>query len=76
MQITLKAGGARTGFLVSETGTEIGLREPSGIVTRIPLVEIEKREELPGSMMPAGLDRAMSAAQLADLVAYLASLKP
>jgi hypothetical protein len=27
-------------------------------------------------MMPAGLDRAMSAAQLADLVAYLASLKP
>jgi putative heme-binding domain-containing protein len=76
MQITLKAGGARTGFLVSETGKEIGLREPSGIVTRIPLVEIEKREELPGSMMPAGLDRAMSAAQLADLVAYLASLKP
>jgi putative heme-binding domain-containing protein len=76
MQVTLKAGGARTGFVVSETDKEIGLKEPSGIVTRILLAEIEKREELPGSMMPAGLDRAMSAAQLADLVAYLASLKP
>ena len=76
MQVTLKSGGARTGFLVSETATEIGLKEPSGIVTRIPLAEIAKREELSGSMMPAGLDRTMSAAQLADLVAYLASLKP
>ena len=76
MQVTLKSGGARTGFLVSETGTEIGLKEPSGIVTRIPLAEIAKREELPGSMMPAGLDRTMTPAQLADLVAYLASLKP
>jgi putative heme-binding domain-containing protein len=76
MQITLKSGGARTGFLVSETGTEIGLKEPSGIVTRIPLAEIEKREELAGSMMPAGLDRTMTPAQLVDMVAYLASLKP
>lgn len=76
MQITLKSGGARTGFLVSETGTEIGLKEPSGIVTRIPLVEIAKRQELPGSMMPAGLDRTMTPTQLVDMVAYLASLKP
>ena len=43
---------------------------------RIPLAEIGKRGELPGSMMPAGLDRTMTPAQLADLVAYLASLKP
>lgn len=39
---------------------------------RIPLAEIGKRGELPGSMMPAGLDRTMTPAPLA----YPASLKP
>ena len=45
-------------------------------MTRIPLAEIGKRGELPGSMRPAGLDRTMTPAQLVDLVAYPASLKP
>lgn len=45
-------------------------------ISQIPEGEIQKREELPGAMMPANLDRVRSAAYFAALVAYLASSKP
>jgi putative heme-binding domain-containing protein len=75
-RIVLKSGASRAGFIVSETDAAIGLKEPSGNVTRIALEEIESRDEIPGSLMPPGLDRSMSPQQLVDLVDYLATLKP
>ncbi len=43
---------------------------------RIPLAGIGQREKFPGSMMPAGLDWTLSAAQGVGRVAYPTSVKP
>lgn len=75
VQVVLKSGGVRTGFIVSETASELAIKEASGVVSKVPVAEVERRVVLPGSLMPAGLERTLSAQELADMVAYLLSLK-
>ena len=48
---------------------------PGGIQNRYKKTEIAKREKLPTSLMPAGLQALMSTQDLVDLVEYLASLR-
>jgi len=75
-QLTLESGDSRAGFIISETEKELMLKEPSGIVVRLDVAEIKARTEIPGSMMPAGLQHTMTPAEFIDLIEYLASLKP
>lgn len=75
-QLTTKAGESRAGFIVSETDKQLMLKEPSGIAVRLDPAKIATRTELPGSMMPAGLQHAMTPAEFIDLIEYLTSLKP
>jgi putative heme-binding domain-containing protein len=74
-QFTMKEGGAAMGVLRSETAEDVVVALPGGATTKIPKLNLVKREKLPNSMMPSGLNQALSKDDLVDLVEYLASLK-
>jgi len=74
-QFQLKFGDEAYGLIQSETADEVAVKAIGGIVTRYKKSEIERREQLKLSIMPAGLQQAMTVQELVDLVEYLASLK-
>lgn len=71
----LKDGNTAVGIVASETETEVELVLPGGIKNRVAKNTIASREQMQNSMMPAGLQAAMSQKELVSLVEYLASLK-
>jgi putative heme-binding domain-containing protein len=73
-QLTLKSGDEAYGLIVSDTPEEIAVKAIGGIVTRYPKRDIVTREQSKLSIMPAGLQQAMTAQELVDLVEYLSSL--
>ena len=73
--LTLKNGDAAMGIVRSDTAEELVLAMPGGIQNRYRKSDIAKREKLPVSLMPHGLQAMMSTQELVDLVEYLASLK-
>jgi putative heme-binding domain-containing protein len=74
-QINLKNGDEAYGLLVSETADELAVKAVGGIVTRYQKSDIASRAQQKLSIMPAGLQQAMSRQDLVDLVEYLSSLK-
>ena len=48
---------------------------PGGATNKFAKNQITKREKLKTSMMPSGLNQALSQQDLVDIVEYLASLK-
>ncbi len=74
-QIELKDGDEIYGLVVSETADEIAVKTQTGIVTRYKKSDVTKREKQKLSIMPTGLQQAMSTQELVDLVEYLSSLK-
>jgi putative heme-binding domain-containing protein len=68
-------GRTHTGVIASETSSEITLRTADFAELRIPRSEIETFKEADLSIMPAGVDQRLTRTELADLIAYLASLK-
>ena len=72
---TLKNGDEVYGLLASETADEVAVKNIGGIITRLKKSEIESRQQSKLSIMPSGLQAALSAQELVDLVDYLASLK-
>lgn len=74
-QLTLKGGGIGLGIVRSETAEEVVLALPGGASNKFEKKQIAKREKLATSMMPSGLNQALSQDDLVNLVEYLASLK-
>ncbi len=74
-QINLKNGDEAYGLLVSETADELAIKAAGGIVTRYKKDDIASRAQQKLSLMPAGLQQAMSRQDLVDLVEYLSSLR-
>ena len=66
-----KDGRSISGIMVSENPTSITLRGPLAQETSLLRSEIKTLEALPSSLMPPGLEQAMSTQDLADLVAFL-----
>ena len=64
-----------TGLKVAETDSEWTLRSADGKDIRIPIDSIESSRLQTQSLMPTGLAAEMTADELADLLAYLESLK-
>lgn len=62
-----------TGIIDSETDSELILRLPGGATQTYAVSDIESREQLEQSLMPA-LQGSMTEAQLVDLVEYLTTL--
>ena len=74
-QLTLKSGDEAFGLLASETGDEVAIKTIGGIITRHKKSDIQARQQMKLSTMPAGLQQLMTAQELVDLVEYLTTLK-
>lgn len=67
--------GLLSGFLVDEDDETVRIMDATGAVKPIKKDDIVSRRKSETSLMPSGLAAAMSAQDLSDLVAYLATLK-
>ncbi len=74
-QLAMKDGSAGLGIVRSETADDLVLALPGGATTKFAKNAIVKRDKLTTSMMPSGLNQALSQDDLVNLVEYLASLK-
>lgn len=74
--LTLRDGDEVLGLISSETDQEVAVKVPGGQVLRYRKTEIVKRDKQTQSIMPAGMQDALSAQDFADLLTYLSSLKP
>jgi putative heme-binding domain-containing protein len=74
-QLELKNGDEASGIITSESPEEIVLKAQTGISTHYKKSEIAKRTKSALSIMPSGLQQAMSQQDLVDLVEYLSTLK-
>jgi putative heme-binding domain-containing protein len=74
-EVTFKNGDETFGLLASETAEEISIKTQNGIVTRYKKSDLAKREQKKSSIMPTGLQQAMTTQELVDLIEYLSSLK-
>ena len=66
-----KDGRAFAGILASETPVSVTIRQPGGTEETVLRSGVKSLTALPGSLMPPGLDAAMSPQDLADLLAFL-----
>ena len=64
-----------TGLLVSETASEIQIKDDKGLIRTIATSAIEERRKQDISLMPADLQRLMSLEELTDVVEYMTTLK-
>ena len=64
-----------TGLLISKDESEVVIRDAQNKDIRIPVAQIEELVPQKQSLMPDLLFRDMTAQQVADLLAYLSSLK-
>ena len=74
---TVQTRDARTvlGRLESEAPNSVTLRDAAGEAHTILRTNVESMTAATSSLMPVGIDQAMSAQQLADLIAYLKSAR-
>ena len=68
-------GDPNSGIVISETKDELILRLAGGITQKHQKKEILSREKIKSSLMPPGLQQAMSEQELIDLVEWLANQK-
>jgi putative heme-binding domain-containing protein len=73
--VETKAGKVHSGLLASRTADEIVLRDVENKEHRIPTTEVESVTPLQKSIMPELLLKEMTPEQVADLLAYLATLQ-
>jgi putative heme-binding domain-containing protein len=71
----MKDDKVHVGFVTLESADTISVRTAVGVAVNLPAKEIKKREKLPISSMPPSLVAGLTPKQLADLAAYLQSLK-
>ncbi|MCC6155467.1 MAG: HEAT repeat domain-containing protein [Candidatus Hydrogenedentes bacterium] len=67
--------GTLSGFLKTDTPDVIELMDSAGVTARLDPKDILERAESTASLMPTGLSSALTAQELADVVAFLQTLK-
>jgi len=73
--VLLEDGRMLSGLLVSQTPDLVTIKVADAIVHRLPRAEIDSIEKQQVSLMPGDLQKVLSAGELVDLVAYLATLR-
>ena len=73
--LTQKNGASVAGYITSETDEAVTIRLPGGVSQKISSKDITGRKDMQQSLMPPGLAASLKKEDLADLVAYLQSLK-
>jgi putative membrane-bound dehydrogenase-like protein len=71
-----KSGRSFTGLLASETAASIILKGPEGKQEVILRSDIDELQSSTMSLMPVGLEKDLSKRDLADVIAYLATVGP
>ncbi len=69
--ITTRHGASFMGLVLGIEGDVQSYVGPDGKVISIAKSDIEKRDEMPFSLMPPGLLHTMTASEIRDLLAYL-----
>jgi putative heme-binding domain-containing protein len=71
----LQDGRSATGTIVRESSDAIDIRTPQLAEVRIPRNDVQEMHSSPTSIMPEGLEKTMTAQQLADLLEFLYQLR-
>jgi putative membrane-bound dehydrogenase-like protein len=74
-EVKLRGGGQAMGIVRSDTVDELVIALPGGALQKFPKIEVQRVTKLSTSLMPSGLNQALTKEDLIDLVAYLFSLK-
>ncbi len=69
--VTMKDGSAVVGTRLAETDSELQIAQPGGAVAKLKRADITTIEPMKVSLMPAGLDKALTREELRDLMTYL-----
>ena len=69
--VTLKDSTTVVGTRLAETADELQIAQPGGTVAKLKKADVTKTEPLKTSLMPAGLDKALTAEELRDLMTFL-----
>jgi putative heme-binding domain-containing protein len=73
--VVTEDGLSHSGILVSQTDAEIKLKDENGIIRAIPTSSIEEQIKSDVSLMPADIQKLLSAQELVDIVEYMSTLK-
>src|SRR5262245_53279405 len=73
--VVLKNGDEAYGLIASETAEEVAVKTVGGLQTKLKKTDIASRQISKLSLMPSGLQVALTPQELVDLVEYLTSLK-
>jgi putative heme-binding domain-containing protein len=68
-------GSSHTGILVSQTDTELRLKDENGIIRAIPVGSIDSLQKSDVSLMPSDIQKLLSAQELVDVIEYMSTLK-
>lgn len=74
--VTLKDGTSVTGTRVGESAFDLQFAQVGGAVAKLKKSDIAKTEPMTVSLMPTGLDKALTADELRDLMTYLLTSPP
>lgn len=69
--VALKSGRMLTGIVKERSDKSIMLVDANGQRQVVGLADIDEQEEIAVSLMPVGLEKSLTLAQLADLIAFL-----
>jgi putative heme-binding domain-containing protein len=68
-------GLSHSGILVSETDSDVKLKDENGIIRTIPASAIEEQSKSDTSLMPSDIQKLLTAQELVDVVEYMSTLK-
>ena len=71
-----KNGDNVTGTRFAETDAEVQLTQPGGAIAKLKKSDIVKTTPMIISLMPTGFDKALTSAELRDLMTYLLTESP
>jgi putative membrane-bound dehydrogenase-like protein len=74
-EIAFKDGSTVSGIISSKTETDLLLKFPGGSIQEYKMSQVKSIKQMKDSMMPAGLQDAMSTEELVNLTEYMTSLK-
>ncbi len=74
-EVTFKDGSTVAGIVSSKTETDLMMKFPGGSTQEYKMSQVKSMKQMKDSMMPAGLQDAMTTDELVNLIEYLTSLK-
>jgi putative heme-binding domain-containing protein len=69
--VTLKNGRTLNGIIVTETGASITLKRAQNVIDTVLRQDVDDVQSTGRSLMPEGLEKAISVAEMTDLLSFL-----